>query len=333
MFVFFAGLTLAVAFPARAQMGGDIFQRPAIAAVHPPSALLGLLWLQWDSSFQAGVSARTVSPGLASYPLGALLVASPDKFLPARILDRREIAEDLFILKIDPGGPYTYLAGQYATLGVDMTERPLERPYSIASSPYEPVLEFFVERVPEGKLTPILYEMKKDTPLLLRRFAKGRFTLDLRSGRKNHLLVATVTGVAPYISYVRTLYQDWKTGGTPMPGEHRLFCLQGSSHVHEFGYRDELEKIAAEAPWLKYVPSISRPWDNPDWHGELGRVDDLIRKYIEVWNLSPADTTAYLCGHPGMVETGRGMLSRAGWKKDAIQDEVYFQPGAAPPGG
>jgi hypothetical protein len=31
-----------------------------------------------------------------------------------------------------------------------------------------------------------------------------------------------------------------------------------------------------------------------------------------------------------MVETGRGMLSRAGWKKDAIQDEVYFQPGSSP---
>jgi ferredoxin--NADP+ reductase len=262
------------------------------------------------------------------------LVASPEKFLPARILDRREIAEDLFILKIDPGGPYTYLAGQYATLGVEISDdKRLERAYSIASSPYEPVLEFFVERVPEGKLSPLLYDMKKDTPLLLRRFAKGRFTLDLRSGRKNHLLLATVTGVAPYVSYIRTVYQDWKKGGSPMPGEHRLFCVQGSSHVHEFGYRDELEKIAAEAPWLKYVPSISRPWDNPGWHGELGRVDDLIRKYIEVWNLSPADTTAYLCGHPGMVETGRGMLSRAGWKKDAIQDEVYFQPGAAPAGG
>jgi ferredoxin--NADP+ reductase len=277
------------------------------------------------------LSARDISRGLASYPLGALLVASPDKFLPARILDRREIAEDLFILKIDPGGPYTYLAGQYATLGVEMSDdKRLERAYSIASSPYEPVLEFFVERVPEGKLSPLLYEMKKDTQLLLRRFAKGRFTLDLRSGRKNHLLLATVTGVAPYVSYIRTLYQDWKKGGTPMPGEHRLFCVQGSSHVHEFGYRDELGKIAAEAPWLKYVPSISRPWDNPDWQGELGRVDDLIRKYIEVWNLSPADTTAYLCGHPGMVETGRGMLSRAGWKKEAIQDEVYFQPGSSP---
>ena len=88
-----------------------------------------------------------------------------------------------------------------------------------------------------------------------------------------------------------------------------------------------VEKIAAEVPWLKYVPTISRPWDNVDWHGERGRADDLIRKYIEVWNLAPADTTAYLCGHPGMVETGRGMLLRAGWAKTSIQDEVYFQPG------
>jgi ferredoxin--NADP+ reductase len=279
-----------------------------------------------------GSAACDVFWNRASYPSGVLLVANSDKFLPARILDRRDIAEDLFILKINPGAPFTYLAGQYATLGVELGDgKRLERAYSIASSPYEPILEFFVERVPEGKLTPILYEMKKDAPLLLRRFAKGRFTLDLRSGRKNHLLLATVTGVAPYVSYIRTIYQDWKKGGTPMPGEHRLFCLHGSSHVHEFGYRDELERIAAEAPWLDYIPTISRPWDNPNWHGELGRVDDLVRKYTEVWNLTPADTTAYLCGHPGMVGSGRSMLLRAGWNKDAIQDEVYFQPASPTP--
>jgi hypothetical protein len=28
-----------------------------------------------------------------------------------------------------------------------------------------------------------------------------------------------------------------------------------------------------------------------------------------------------------MVESGRGILLRAGWSKQAIQDEVYFQPG------
>jgi ferredoxin--NADP+ reductase len=256
------------------------------------------------------------------------LVANPEKFLPALILDRREISENLFILKVDPGGPFSFLAGQYATLGVEADGQRLERAYSICSSPYEDALEFFVERVPEGKLSPLLHSLHSGTPLLLRRFAKGRFTLDLRSGRKNHLLLATVTGVAPYVSYIRTIYKDWKAGVTPMPGEHRLFCIQGSSLEHEFGYREELTKAAAEAPWLTYVPTISRPWDNPGWGGEVGRVDDLIRKYLNVWNLRPEETTAYLCGHPGMVENGRGILLRGGWKKEAIQDEVYFQPGS-----
>lgn len=260
--------------------------------------------------------------------IGGYLAANPEKFLPARIVYRRDISDDLFILKVDPGAPFTYLAGQYATLGVEVDGQRIERAYSICSSPYESALEFFVEHVLQGKLTPLLHAMHAGTPLLLRRFAKGRFTLDLRSGRKNHLLLATVTGVAPYVSYVRTIYQDWKTGGGPMPGEHRLFCLQGASLVHEYAYREELEKIAAEVPWLKYVPTISRPWENPDWSGEAGRVEDLIRKYLDVWNLRPEDTTAYLCGHPGMVENGRGILLRAGWSKQGIQDEVYFQPGS-----
>ena len=250
-----------------------------------------------------------------------------DKHLAARIVDRRDVAPDLFVLNVEADGNLPYLAGQYATLGVEFDGKRIERPYSLCSSPYEKNLEFFVERVHNGELTPLLYAMDKGAPLLLRRFAKGRFTLDLRSGRKNHFLLGTVTGVAPYVSYVRTVYHDWKTGGTQMPGEHRLFCIQGASRSSEFGYRDELERLAAEVPWLKYAPTVSRLWEDPEWKGETGRVDDLIRAYARIWDLKPEDTTAYLCGHPSMVENGRGILSRAGWKKDAIQDEVYFVPG------
>lgn len=251
-----------------------------------------------------------------------------DKYLDAKIVDRKEIAPDLFLLHVEGAQQLAYLAGQYATLGVEIEGRRIERPYSICSSPYESKLEFFVERVPQGALTPLLYAMDQGTSLLLRRFAKGRFTLDLRSGRKNHLLLATVTGVAPYVSYVRTIYEDWKKGGGVMPGEHRLFCIQGASRGWEFGYRDELERVASEVPWLKYVPTVSRPWEDEAWNGEKGRVDDVIRKYVDVWNLKPEETTAYLCGHPSMVENGRGILLRAGWKKDALQDEVYFPLGA-----
>ncbi len=251
----------------------------------------------------------------------------PEKHLGGRIVERREVAPDLFVLQVGLEGELSYVAGQYATLGVEVEGKRIERPYSLCSSPYETNLEFFVERVPNGELTPLLYAMEKGAPLLVRRFAKGRFTLDLRSGRKNHLLLGTVTGIAPYVSYIRTLYEDWKKGGSPMPGEHQLFCIQGASRGNEFGYRDELEKIAAEVPWLKYVATVSRPWDDSAWRGETGRVDDLIRKYAREWDLKPEETTAYLCGHPSMVENGRGILFRAGWKKEAVQDEVYFVPG------
>src|SRR6266849_7149118 len=255
------------------------------------------------------------------------MAPSGDKHYEATILERRELSEDLWLVKVDPGGPFQFKAGQYATLGVDHDGKRIERAYSIVSSPYEESLEFFVELVPQGDLTPDLFKLKESDTLLCRKIANGRFTLDLRSGRTHHLLVSTVTGIAPFVSYVRTLYRDWKSGDRPMPGNHKLYCLQGGSRSWEFGYREELEQVAAEAPWLKYVPTISRPWEDAAWTGETGRVDDLVRKYVAKWGLKPADTTGYLCGHPSMCENGQGILARAGWQKGSTFEEVYFIPG------
>jgi ferredoxin--NADP+ reductase len=252
---------------------------------------------------------------------------SADKHFLARIVERRDLSPDLWLLRVDPGGPFEYRAGQYATLGFERDGKRIERAYSIVSSPYEKSLEFFIELVPHGELTPHLFNLKVGDTLLCRKIAKGRFTLDLRSGRTQHLLVSTVTGIAPFVSYVRTLYRDWESGDNPMPGGHKLYCLQGGSRSWEFGYREELEHIATEAPWFEYVATVSRPWEDENWTGQTGRVDDLLRKYADSWGLRPETTTAYLCGHPSMVENARGILQRARWKKDAMFEELYFQPG------
>ena len=253
------------------------------------------------------------------------MTPSGEKHFCARIVDRREVAQDLCILRINPGGPLAYRAGQYATLGIDREGVRTERAYSLASSPWEEALEVFVELVPDGHLTPNLFQLRPGDTLLCRKTAKGRFTFDVQSGRSSHLLISTVTGIAPFVSYVRTLYRDWKNGGTPLPGNHRLFCLQGASRPFEFGYREELERYSAEVPWFKYVATVSRPFEDLRWKGERGRVDDLLRKYTDRWELQPETTTAYLCGHPKMIENSRGTLERAGWKKEAILEEAYFQ--------
>ena len=252
---------------------------------------------------------------------------STDKHYQARIVERRDISPDLRVVRVDPGGPFKFLAGQYATLGIEQNSKRVERAYSIVSSPYEESLEFFIELVPQGDLTPDLFKLNTGDPLLCRKIAKGRFTLDLRSGRTQHLLVCTVTGIAPFVSYVRTLYRDSKDGGRTMPGNHKLYCLHGASRSWEFAYREELEHVAADAPWFKYIPTVSRPWEDADWKGETGRVDDVLRKYADAWGLRPEATTTYFGGHPDMVENGRGILQRAGWKKDAMFDEVYFVQG------
>ena len=247
---------------------------------------------------------------------------SPEKFFDVRITTRVDFADDLWMIRVDPGRDFPYSPGQYATLGVDNGSGLIERAYSIVSSPYEREIEFFFELVPQGALTPLLYKLGPGDSVTARKVAKGRFTLDKSSGRTNHLLLSTVTGVAPFVSYARTLEKDWREG--KFGGEHKLFVIQGASHSRELGYVDELTRLASELPWLTYVPTISRPWDDPDWSGETGRVDDIIRKYTDLWSLDTSTTTAYLCGHPDMIEHGKAILRRRGWQKEALREEVYF---------
>src|SRR6266851_3167245 len=251
-------------------------------------------------------------------------MSASDTFLRATITKRTEISNDLWLIRVDPGGPFPFTAGQYATLGVATAQGLVERAYSIVSSPYERELEFFFELVPDGDLTPMLYRRKAGDALTVRKRAKGRFLLDQTSGRTNHLLLCTVTGIAPFVSYARTLKKEWDEG--LLKGNHRLFLIQGASHPIEFTYRDELETLTRAVPWLTYVPTISRPWDEPDWRGETGRVDDVIREYANRWSLNARETTAYLCGHPDMIANGKAILGRDGWQKDAIKEEIYFRP-------
>jgi len=90
------------------------------------------------------------------------------------------------------------------------------------------------------------------------------------------------------------------------------------------GYREEIEAFARELPWFTYVPTVSRPWDDPDWKGETGRVDDVIRKYADQWCPDPARAMAHLCGHPSMIEHGKAILGRRGWTKEHLKEESYF---------
>lgn len=238
---------------------------------------------------------------------------------PAELIERIDITASLAVFRFRVAEHLTFTAGQFATISVKAAGDLVERPYSIVSSPYEQFLEFFIELVPGGILTPKLWELKTGSTILVRPRIVGRFTLDAHVNR--HLMLATVTGVAPFVSILRTQQIDRGRGAA---SNHQFVVIHGASHSADFGpYLGEL-KALSRAGWLRYIPTISRPWEEPNWKGETGRVEDLVRKHADQLGLHHGNSVAYACGHPQMVAKVREILERARFLKDQIKEEEYF---------
>jgi ferredoxin--NADP+ reductase len=239
----------------------------------------------------------------------------------AVVASRRDISSDLWIVRLRADEPIAFSPGQYLTVGLEGETRLIERPYSVASSPRESELEFFLELVPGGRLSPHLYDIPPGGGVFVRRAAKGRFLFDDKSGHPNHFMMATVTGVAPFVSMIREFAARHEEG-RPVP--YRTVLIHAASISRELGYCEEMSELGRRYPWFTYIPAVSRVWLDASWRGELGRVEDLTRKYLDSLGFAPADTTAYVCGNPNMIENVKGVLYRAGFPKEFVKQEVYW---------
>jgi len=237
----------------------------------------------------------------------------------ATIVRRRDATDDLFVLWLQPHIPFVFKAGQYITIGMEG----IERPYSIVSAPYEREIELFIERVaPDqgGHLTPLLHTAHTGDVLTMRPVAKGRFTF--RADATHHVMMATVTGIAPYVSMIRQFLHN-PHGGAKREG-HRFFVIHGASYRDEFVYDAELRALRDEHPGLiEYIPSVSRPSAarNQGWSGAVGRVNEILDEHLARWSLPQADTVIYLCGNPGMIEDAKRRVVPQGW---SVAQEQYW---------
>lgn len=227
-------------------------------------------------------------------------------FPKARLVERRDVTEDLMVIKLQPdeGGKFNFKPGQYCTLGLG----PIERAYSIASAPHEETLEIFVELVPDGELTPLMWRLLPGDAMSLRPRAKGIFTMDQKA--HHHFMLSTVTGVSPSVSMVRDYLHNGGEG-------HTFYILLGASYCDELTYDEEFMELAQKHPdTVKFVPTVSRPDDqrNEGWEGQCGRVNSIAEEYLEQFNLPKDDTLIYACGHPGMIEDMKAKMPSKGWR-------------------
>lgn len=246
----------------------------------------------------------------------------------AVVTHRIEAASGLIILRVAPEGwklpPFH--PGQFAVLGLPARaprvalsdpeepgnpDRMIRRAYSIASSSLDhQYLEFYVNLVRSGEFTPRLFALQPGDRIWLGPKLTGMFTLrDVPAGR-HVVFVGTGTGLAPYMSMLRT---ELECGGP-----QRQAVLLGARHSWDLAYSAELFTMARLCRNFTYLPIVSRPADEPvPWGGEVGHVQKLWTggALDRAWGAHPApgDSHVFLCGNPTMIEEMTKQLQAEGF--------------------
>ena len=247
------------------------------------------------------------------------------------VVNKLEVAPGLMVLRVAADGWELpeFAPGQFAVLGLPAEaarcaaadpdeERPnprwmIRRAYSIASSSVaREYFEFYINLVRSGELTPRLFALERGDRVWLGPKVTGAFTLGEARPDSHLVLVATGTGLAPYMSMLRTIL--------PTTHGRRIAVLLGARNSWDLGYHAELRAMERQHAALCYLPTISRPeGEVRPWPGKVGYVLDLWRDGTveSAWGFppDPQSTSVYLCGNPRMIDEMCALLTGEGYRE------------------
>ena len=225
-----------------------------------------------------------------------------------RVLSVHHWNDSLFSFKTtrDPG--LRFENGQFVMIGLQVDGRPLMRAYSIVSPNYEDHLEFYSIKVPDGPLTSRLQHLQVGDQIQVSKKPTGTLLLhDLRPGKHLYLL-ATGTGLAPFMSLIQEpeAYERFD----------KVILVHGVRFASELAYADFITNELPQNEYfgeevrnkLVYYPTVTRePFRN------RGRITSLMRsgklfEDIGLPPINPQDDRAMLCGSPAMLDDLTDML-------------------------
>jgi len=228
------------------------------------------------------------------------------KWLEARVLENRRWTDTAFSLRAQLTGDAPRLgfeAGQFVRIAL---EEDLARPFSFVNPPQDPVLEFYGIVVPGGPLSPRLERLRAGERLLVASNPAGFLVLSEVPEAKTLWLVSTGTGIAPFLSILRT--------ETPWKRFRNVVLVHAVRHAAELVYQDVIRKISKEKG-LRTVTFVSREAHEGSLAGRIpsGLRDGRLEKAAGL--ALDHDAHVMLCGNPDMLKDAQAALAERGLRK------------------
>ena len=230
------------------------------------------------------------------------------------VLSVRHWNDSLFSFTTTRNRGLRFENGHFVMVGLKIAGKPLMRAYSIASPNYEEHLEFFSIKVANGPLTSQLQHINPGDSVLVSRKPTGTLVIhDLKPGKHLYLL-ATGTGLAPFLSVIRDpeTYERFE----------KVILVHGVRNIDDLAYRDYLTQELPQhevlgdsvREQLIYYPIATRePFVN---NGRLTEVIQSGKLFQDIGLpvMNPNDDRAMLCGSPGMLKDTSALLDGMGFQ-------------------
>src|SRR2546421_9162934 len=227
------------------------------------------------------------------------------QWLEAKVLENRHWTDALFSLRVEGPG-LQFEAGQFVRLALDIDGERIARPFSFVNPPADPVHEFYGIVVPGGPLSPTLARLQPGDTLYLAPNPAGFLVLSEVPDAETLWLVSTGTGIAPFLSILRT--------DAPWKRYPNVVLVHAVRHAKELVYQELIRSFAR--PSFKYVTFVSRE----SALGSLaGRIPAAIRdgrlEAAAGLRLAPESSQVLLCGNPDMLKDATAALIERGMRK------------------
>ncbi len=236
-------------------------------------------------------------------------------FQEERVLSVHHWTDRLFSFTTTRDASLRFSNGHFTMIGLRVDGKPLLRAYSIVSPNYADHLEFLSIKVPDGPLTSRLQHIQVGDSIIVGRKPTGTLLIDYLLPGKRLYLLATGTGLAPFLSVIRDpeTYERYE----------QVVLIHGVRQVKELAYREYLSDTLTHDEFLGemvqqkllYYPTVTR---EPFVH--QGRIPQLlaegqVAKDLGIPMLNPAEDRIMICGSPEMLRDLKALAEKLGFEE------------------